>query len=80
MNISQVIKLMDRKKTSRKGDNGHVLIIGGSTEYVGALVLSGLASLRAGCDSVTVAAPEKVAWVVNQYSPDLITMLQLDVI
>jgi len=64
---------MDRKKTSRKGDNGHVLIIGGSTEYVGALVLSGLASLRAGCDLVTVAAPEKVAWTANRYSPDIIT-------
>ena len=29
--------------------------------------------MRAGCDSVTVAAPEKVAWAVNCYTPDLIT-------
>jgi len=73
MNINQVKKLMDRKKGSRKGQNGNVLIIGGSEENVGAVVLAGLAALRAGCDSVTIAAPENVAWVVNQYSPDLIT-------
>lgn len=73
MNINQVKKLMERKKTSHKGENGYALIIGGSEEYVGAVTLAGLAALRAGCDSVTIAAPEKVAWTVNLYSPDLIT-------
>lgn len=64
---------MDRKKTSRKGENGHALVVGGSDEYVGAVVLAGLAALRAGCDMATVAAPEKVAWAVHQYTPDLMT-------
>ena len=64
---------MDRKKTSRKGENGHALVIGGSDEYVGAVVLAGLAALRAGCDTATVAAPEKVAWAVHQYTPDLMS-------
>lgn len=73
MNFNQVKKLMDRKKTSRKGENGHALVIGGSDEYVGAVVLAGLAALRAGCDMVTVAAPEKVAWAVHQFTPDLMT-------
>ena len=73
MNLNQVKKLMERKKNSRKGENGSVLIIGGSEEYVGAVTLAGLAALRAGCDSVTIAAPEKVAWTVNRYAPDLIT-------
>ena len=73
MNFNQVKKLMDRKKTSRKGENGHALVIGGSDEYVGAVVLAGLAALRAGCDTATVAAPEKVAWAVHQYTPDLMT-------
>src|SRR3989344_2328986 len=73
MNVNQVKKLMDRKKTSHKGENGYALVIGGSEEYVGAVVLAGLAALRAGCDAVTVAAPEKIAWAVNQYSPDLMT-------
>ncbi len=73
MNINQIKKLMDRKKTSHKGENGYALIIGGSEDYVGAVVLAGLAALRSGCDSVTIAAPEKVAWTANRYSPDLIT-------
>lgn len=73
MNLNQIKKMMDRKKTSHKGENGYVLIIGGSEQYVGAVALAGLAALRAGCDSVTVAAPEKVAWALNCFSPDLIT-------
>jgi len=67
------IKLPKRKKFSKKGDNGRVLVVGGSKEYVGALALAGLAALRSGCDWVTVAAPEKVAWAVNCLSPDLVT-------
>lgn len=73
MNINQIKKLMERKKTSHKGENGYALVIGGSEEYVGAVTLAGLAALRVGCDSVTVAAPEKVAWAVSKYTPDLIT-------
>ncbi|MDP3734494.1 MAG: NAD(P)H-hydrate dehydratase [Nanoarchaeota archaeon] len=74
MNLNHVKKLMDRKKTSRKGENGSVLIIGGSEENVGAVILAGLAALRAGCDQVTIAAPEKIAWTINRYTPDLITV------
>jgi len=73
MNINQIKKLMDRKKTSHKGENGYALIIGGSEDYVGAVALAGLSALRTGCDTVTIAAPEKVAWTINRMSPDLIT-------
>ena len=68
------IKLPERKKTGKKGDNGRVLIVGGSKEYIGAVALAGLAALRSGCDWVTVAAPEKVAWAVNCLSADLVTV------
>ncbi len=67
------IKLPRRKKSSHKGDNGKALIIGGSEDYTGAIVLAGLAALRSGCDWVTIAAPERVAWAVNALSADLIT-------
>jgi NAD(P)H-hydrate epimerase len=73
MNINQIKKLMDRKKTSHKGENGYALIVGGSEDYVGAVALAGLSALRTGCDTVTIAAPEKVAWTLNRMSPDLIT-------
>ncbi|MDA1197272.1 MAG: NAD(P)H-hydrate dehydratase [Nanoarchaeota archaeon] len=61
-----------RAKRSKKGDSGRVLIIGGSEDYVGALVLSGLAALRAGVDWVTVACPLKVGWAVHALSADLV--------
>ena len=67
---------MALKRGEHKGENGRVLVVGGSEDYVGAPALSALAALavlRSGADLVTVSAPEKVAWVINTYSPDLIT-------
>ncbi len=66
------IKLPKRTSSSHKGDNGKVLIIGGSKEYVGAVALAGLAALRSGVDWVTIAAPEKVGYAINALSPDLV--------
>jgi len=67
------IKLPKRRNDSRKGDNGYVLAVGGSKDFVGAITLAGLAALRSGCDLVKIIAPEKVAWAINCYSPDLVT-------
>lgn len=64
---------LNRKKTSHKGENGVVLAVGGSKEYVGAIALAGISALRAGADLCIVAAPEKVAWAVNALYADLIT-------
>ncbi len=71
--IKKNIKLPKRAKKSHKGDNGRALVIGGNEDYVGAVVLAGLAALRSGCDLVSIVAPEKVAWAVNCLSSDLIT-------
>ena len=73
MNLNQIKKLMERKKTDHQGDNGNLLIIGGSENFVGAPALAGLAALRSGCDAVTIAAPDKVAWAINHLSPNLVT-------
>ena len=75
--MSRVISEKDlviprRKRGSKKGDSGKVLIIGGSQDYVGALALSGVAALRAGVDWVTIAAPSKVGWAVHALSADLV--------
>ena len=67
------INIPTRRKDSHKGDNGLVLAVGGSKDYAGAIALAGLAALRSGCDLVKIIAPEKVAWAINAYSPDLIT-------
>ncbi|MDP2749721.1 MAG: NAD(P)H-hydrate dehydratase [Nanoarchaeota archaeon] len=65
--------LKKRRPDSHKGDNGRLLIIGGSADYVGAPALAAMAALRSGCDIAVIAAPEKVAWQINSFSPDLIT-------
>ncbi len=67
------IKLKKRKPTSHKGENGRVLVVAGSIDYVGAAYLAGMAAFRSGVDAVVVAAPEKVAWAINCLSPDFIT-------
>ncbi|RMD57527.1 NAD(P)H-hydrate dehydratase [Candidatus Woesearchaeota archaeon] len=73
MNLSEIKRLMGRRASSHKGENGRVLVVGGSQDYSGTLVLVGVAALRAGADIVTIAAPQRVAWAVNACSPDLIT-------
>ena len=67
------IKIPKRNKSSHKGDNGMVLAVGGSKDYAGAITLAGLSALRSGCDLVKIIAPEKVAWAISAYSPDLVT-------
>ena len=63
-----------RKNNSHKGQNGKVLVVGGSELYPGSPALVGISALRAGADLVYVAAPEKVAWAINALYPDLITI------
>lgn len=65
--------LFERDPESHKGQNGRVLVIGGSEDYVGAPALCGLAALRSGADLAVIAAPEKAAYAMNSLSPDLIT-------
>src|SRR3989338_5864927 len=67
------IRLPKRKHESHKGENGRVLVIGGSIDYVGAVLLAGMAAFRTGVDRVVIAAPEKVAWAINTLSMDFIT-------
>jgi NAD(P)H-hydrate epimerase len=71
------LALKPRRRTSHKGQNGKVIVIGGSVDYVGAPAFVGMAAMaviRSGADLVTVAAPEKVAWAINCISPDLMTL------
>lgn len=67
------IKLPRRGLSSRKGDNGRVLFVGGSREYIGAVALAGIAALRCGADSFLAYCPEKVAFAVNALSADIVT-------
>ena len=58
---------------AHKGEAGRVLVIGGSSDYVGAPCLAGLAALRTGAGLVTVAGPEAVLNAVRFSMPALTT-------
>jgi NAD(P)H-hydrate epimerase len=63
-----------RKQASHKGENGIVVVIGGSELYVGAPILTAMAALRSGVDLAYIAAPEIVSAIANAYSPDIISV------
>jgi hydroxyethylthiazole kinase-like uncharacterized protein yjeF len=71
INYGDMIKLNKRSLKSHKGNNGKVLIVGGSKEYSGAPSIAGLAAIGAGADLVYVAAPESAALAISTH-PDLI--------
>ncbi len=63
-----------RKITSRKGDNGKILVLGGSYLYHGAPILSSLAALRTGTDLVYTCVPKINVAATRAYSPNLIVI------
>ena len=67
-----------RAAASRKGENGTVLVVGGSHLYHGAPVLSSLAALRSGTDLVYTAVPDIHAGAARAASPDLIVLPMAD--
>jgi len=68
-------QLSRRKKNVHKNDFGHVLIIAGSRNMVGAACISGYAAIRSGAGLVTVAIPESLNTVVQKkMSPTLMTL------
>jgi len=60
-----------RSSSSKKGDSGRILVIGGSDVYSGAPALAGIAALRTGSDLVSILAPEPVVPAIREYSPNL---------
>ncbi|MFX1559755.1 MAG: NAD(P)H-hydrate dehydratase [Promethearchaeota archaeon] len=60
-----------RDISSKKGDFGRILVVGGSDVYSGAPALAGMAALRTGTDLVSVLVPEPVVSAIRSYSPNL---------
>jgi len=67
-----------RKFASRKGDNGKVLVLGGSYFYHGAPILSSLAALRCGTDLVYTCVPKINVQATRTISPNLIVLPLVD--
>src|SRR5437660_3904325 len=67
-----------RKFASRKGDNGKILVLGGSYFYHGAPILSSLAALRCGTDLVYTCVPKINVNATRAFSPNLIVLPLVD--
>ena len=67
-----------RKSSSRKGDNGIVLVVGGSYIYHGAPILSSIAALRCGTDLVYTCIPKINVTPTRSISPNLIVIPLVD--
>ena len=63
-----------RKFASRKGENGKVLVVGGSYIYHGAPILSSIAALRCGTDLVYTCVPKINSQATRAISPNLIVL------
>ncbi len=72
VNYGDFLRLKNRSSNSHKGNNGRLLIVGGSKDYSGAPAIAGMAAIGAGADLVYVASPEKAAEAIKSTSPDLI--------
>ena len=72
VNYGDFLRLKNRNPNSHKGNNGRLLVVGGSNEYSGAPAIAGMAAIGAGADLVYVASPENAADAIKSTSPDLI--------
>lgn len=64
--------LPKRDENSHKGDNGRVLIVGGSLQFYGAPILAGLGALNSGADLVYLYVPECNFECTRSMYPDFI--------
>ena len=64
--------LPQRLKSSHKGQNGRILIVGGSINYHGAPILSALGALNSGADLVYLYVPESNFEACRSMYPDFI--------
>ena len=67
-----------RKSSSHKGDNGRVLVVGGSYIYHGAPILSSIAALKSGTDLVYTCVPKINVSSTRSISPNLIVIPLVD--
>ena len=63
--------LQPRARTAHKGDNGHVLIIGGAPGFSGAILLAGEAAARTGAGLVSIATHPEIALGVTANRSEL---------
>ena len=72
LGTGDLLRLNTRKNTSHKGNNGKILIVGGSKDYHGAPAIAGLSAISCGADLVYIVCPESASLAIKEESLDLI--------
>lgn len=70
--ITQAV-IPTRFQYTHKGDNGHVLVVGGDTGFSGAIRLAAEAALRIGAGLVSIATRKTHAYTINIGRPELMS-------
>lgn len=74
LEAEDVFPLLPRPRPSaHKGDNGHVLVIGGDTGMQGGAQMAGLAALRSGAGLTSIATRRSHASVLSAHHPELMS-------
>ncbi|SET34532.1 NAD(P)H-hydrate epimerase [Salinibacillus kushneri] len=63
-----------RPANGHKGTFGHVLVIGGSSSFIGAPIFTAKAALHSGAGLVTLAIPESIYPIVASQNPESLLM------
>ena len=62
--------IIERPRSSHKGDYGRLLLIGGNYPYGGAIIMAALASVRSGAGLVTVATDKENISALHSHLPE----------
>jgi hydroxyethylthiazole kinase-like uncharacterized protein yjeF len=69
-----LVSLPKRSQLMKKGDAGKLTVVAGSSEYVGAAILSVMGGFRSGVDLVYLIAPQMVVDSARNMIPELISI------
>ncbi len=67
-----VVNFPRRKLNSHKGENGRVVVVGGSKNFVGAPLFAGLGAIASGVDLVDIFVPAVNFSAVRKFSPNFL--------
>ena len=73
-----LLRFKNRSPDSHKGNNGRVLIVGGSKDFYGAPAIAGKAAVATGADLIYIYSPKDAAFIVEEAKGDYLSMDDLD--